>query len=99
MILSMDYSYVRIGSLPKSRNLLQGVDLDDLPQPLQRALALLKNNDQIKVPVDKLSANQIASVFQANDRFLQDNLGWTATDLIQDLNGFFQFGPPQKQMV
>jgi hypothetical protein len=87
----------RSSSLPKSRNFLMGVNLEILPRPLKNAFDLLG----ISGEKDKLSANQVATRLQANDKLLQDTNGInrTAVELIQDLNGFFQFGPPKKQMT
>ena len=97
MIVSADYTYVRttgrVSSLPKSRNFLVGVHLDSMSWPLRQAFDLLN----LTAKKDKLSANQVVSVFQANDEFLQDNVGRTSTELIRDLNSFFQYGPTQEQ--
>jgi hypothetical protein len=81
-------------SLPKSRNFLMGVDLESLPWPLRQAFDLLN----LAGKKDRLSANQVASVFQANDEFLQDHLGRTATELIRDLNAYFQYGQLKEQI-
>jgi hypothetical protein len=83
----------RRASLPKSRNFLMGVDLESLSWPLRQAFDLLNLSGK----KNKLSANQVASVFQANDGFLQDNIGRTSTELIRDLNSFFQYGSMQEQ--
>jgi hypothetical protein len=85
----------RSASLPKSRNFLMGVSLDSLSWPLRQAFDLLGLSGK----KDKLSANQVVSVFQANDKFLQDHLGRTSTELIQDLNAMFQYGPAKGQIA
>jgi hypothetical protein len=85
----------RIGSLPKSRNFLIGVDIADMSWPLRKAFDLLKLTGK----KDKLSANQVASVFEAKDKFLQDHVKRTATELIRDLNAFFQYGQPKTQIA
>jgi hypothetical protein len=85
----------RIGSLPKSRNFLLGVSLDSMSWPLRQAFDLL----DLSHKKDKLSANQVTAVFQANDKFLQDNLGRTATELTRDLNAFFQYGSSKEQVI
>ena len=72
-----------------------GVSLDSLPWPLRQAFDLLNLSGK----KDKLSANQVVSVFQANDKFLQDNIGRTAVELIRDLNAFFQYGSVKEQTV
>jgi hypothetical protein len=82
----------RTSSLPKSRNFLIGVSLDDMSWPLRQAFDLLNLSEK----KDKLSANQVATIFQANDEFLQDHVNRTSTELIQDLNAFFQYGPQEQ---
>jgi hypothetical protein len=72
-----------------------GVSLDEMSWPLRQAFDLLNLSGK----KDKLSANQVASVFQANDEFLQDHLGRTSTELIRDLNAFFQYGSRQEQLA
>jgi hypothetical protein len=71
-----------------------GVDLADMPWPLRQAFDLLNLSGK----KDRLSANQVSAVFQANDEFLQDHVGRTATELITDMNAFFQYGL-QEQIV
>ena len=85
----------KTSSLPKSRNFLMGVDLESMPWPLRKAFDLLNLSEK----KDKLSANQVASVFQANDKLLQDHVGRTATELIQELNFMFQYGIAHKQIA
>jgi hypothetical protein len=63
--------------------------------PLRQAFDLLGLSDK----KDKLSANQVVSVFQANDKFLQDHLGRTSTELIRDMNAMFQYGPAKGQIA
>lgn len=91
----MRFGRRKISSLPKSRNFLMGVDLESMSWPLRKAFDLL----DLTKKKDKLSANQVAAVFQDNDTFLQDHLGRTATELITDLNSFFQYGPAQEQIA
>lgn len=91
----LNASRKRSASLPKSRNFLMGVSLDSMPWPLRQAFDLLNLTDK----KDKLSANQVVSVFQSNDESLQDHLGRTSTELIRDLNAFFQYGPMKKQIA
>jgi hypothetical protein len=77
----------RLAALPKSRNFLLGVDLGTMSWPLQQAFDLLG----LSAKKDELSANQVASAFQANDRKLQETLGRTSVELLRDLNAFVQF--------
>jgi hypothetical protein len=82
----------KVSALPKSRNFLMGVPFEELPVPIQKAFNLLGMSARI----DELSANEVASAFQARDQYLLEKIGWNSTDLIRALNAFVEYDYSKK---
>lgn len=74
----------RRAALPDSRNMLRHYSMKELSEPLRKAFELMGLDRDSRYR--KMSLPQIVSELRKREEMLEEETGWTADDLIRDLN-------------